>query len=150
MKTAENTTCDKDVVIFDGQCKLCRAGTRRLQALDWLSRFHYVPLQDAEIRENYPDLTYDMLMAEMYVVTRAGKRYGGAAAFCYLTWRLPLLWPIAPIVNLPGTLGIWSWLYKIVARNRYRFGRIQECDGGTCHLHFGPKASATPSTQAKN
>jgi predicted DCC family thiol-disulfide oxidoreductase YuxK len=150
MNTSKKITSDKDVVIFDGHCKLCRAGIARLRALDWFSHFRYVPLQEVEIRENYPDLTHDMLMAEMYVVTRGGKRLGGAAAFRYLSWRIPLMWPIAPVLNIPGTLGIWSWLYKLVAKNRYRFGRIEECEGGTCHLHFGPKTSAAPTTQAKN
>lgn len=146
MNSPSNHTPDRDVVIFDGQCKLCRAGVGKLQALDWFSHFRFVSLHDAEIRERFPDLTYDMLMAEMYVVSRSGKRMGGAAAFRYMSWFIPVLWPIAPFMNLPGTLPIWSFFYKIVARNRYRFGRIQDCDGGTCSIHFGGK----PPAQAKN
>lgn len=140
----------QDVVIFDGHCKLCRAGIARLKSLDWLSRFRYVSLHDAEVRESYSDLSSDMLMAEMYVVTASGKRLGGAAAFRYLSWYVPLMWPIAPLLNIPGTLGLWSWLYKFVAKNRYRFGRIDECEGGTCSLHYGPKAPAQPQVHAKN
>ena len=58
------------------------AGPVDSKALDWFSHFRYVPLQDAEIRDNFPDLTYDMLMAEMYVVNLcAGKRFGGLPHF---------------------------------------------------------------------
>lgn len=156
MKNDTTQTHDKDVVIFDGHCKLCRAGIARLQSLDWLSNFRFVSLHDAEVRENYPDLTYDMMMAEMYVVTASGKRLGGAAAFQYMTWRIPLMWPLAPFVNIPGTLPVWAFFYKIIARNRYRFGRLEDCDGGTCALHFGGKAGASAkapvqaTAQAKN
>lgn len=153
MATATFEKSDRDVVIFDGHCRICTGGIKNIQRLDWLSKFRYVSLHDTEISEKYPDLTYDMLMDEMYVVNEKGLRFGGAAAFRYLSWRIPLLWPIAPILSIPGTMGLWSWLYKLVARNRYRFGRIPDCDGGTCHLHFGGKAAAAPpakSAQAKN
>lgn len=146
MTIPANEKIDLDIVIFDGHCKLCRAGIARLQALDWFGHFRFVSLQDPEVRERFSDLTYDMLMAEMYVVSRSGKRMGGAAAFRYMSWFVPLMWPIAPFLNIPGTLPIWSFLYKIIAKNRYRFGRIEECDGGTCSLHFGGK----PPAQVKN
>lgn len=139
---------DKDVVIFDGHCRMCTAGINRIKALDWRSKFRFVSLHDAEIAEKFPDLTYDMMMDEMYVVNEKGLRLGGAAAFRYLSWQIPLMWPIAPILSIPGTMGIWSRLYKLVAKNRYRFGRIQDCDGGTCHLHFGGKPAANPSVEA--
>ncbi len=153
MKTEKNDASERDVVIFDGHCRICTAGIKKIQWLDWLSKCRYVSLHDAEISEKYPDLTYDMLMDEMYVVNEKGLRLGGAAAFRYLSWRIPLMWPIAPILSIPGTMGLWSSLYKLVAKNRYRFGRIQDCDGGTCHLHFGGKAAVVPpakAAQAKN
>lgn len=151
MNSNEKQSHDKNVVIYDGHCKLCRAGIGRLKALDWFSHFRFVSLHDTEVREHYPDLTYDMMMAEMYVVSRTGKRLAGAAAFQFMSWRIPLMWPIAPLLNIPGTLPIWSFFYKLIARNRYRFGRIEDCDGGTCSLHFGGKAAAPVKTaQAKN
>jgi predicted DCC family thiol-disulfide oxidoreductase YuxK len=148
MANEQITKDEQDVVIYDGHCKFCTRAINRLRRLDWLQKFRYVSLHDAEVAEKFPHLTYDMLMAEMYVVDRKGKAYGGVRALRYLSWRVPLMWFIAPILNIPGTLSIWTWLYQLVARNRYRFGKIEECDGGTCHLHFGPKRAE--GAQAKN
>jgi predicted DCC family thiol-disulfide oxidoreductase YuxK len=150
MSAAGEKTSDRDVVIYDGHCRICTSGIKKIRLLDWFSHFRYVSLHDAEVGEKYPDLTYDMMMDEMYVVSRGGARYAGAAGFRYLSWRIPLFWPIAPIMSIPGTSRLWSWLYQLVAKNRYRFGRIQDCEGGTCHLHFGGKPTAAPTVQAKN
>lgn len=74
-------------------------------------------------------------MKELYVVDHQGSRHAGASAIRYLSRRLPTLWWLAPLLHLPGTLPVWNWLYQQVAKRRYRFGRIETCEGGTCHLH---------------
>ncbi|HET6883178.1 MAG TPA: DUF393 domain-containing protein [Pirellulales bacterium] len=124
-----------DVVIFDGHCRICTAQIRRLAGWDWGGRLSYLSLHDARVAERYPDLSHDALMKEMYVVDRSGRRHPGASAIRHLSCRLPTLWWLAPILHIPGSLPIWSWLYRQIAHRRYRFGRVAECDGGTCHLH---------------
>lgn len=126
---------DADVVIYDGHCRICTGQIRRLAAWDWGRRLSYLSLHDPRVPESYPDLSHDALMKEMYVVDRAGHRHAGALALRYLSRRLPTLWWLAPILHLPGTLPLWSWLYRQIANRRYRFGKLAECDGGTCHLH---------------
>ena len=39
------------------------------------------------------------------------------------------------VATLLTTLPLWRWLYRQVAKRRYKFGKTAECDGGTCHLH---------------
>src|SRR5687768_2785246 len=82
---------EADVVIFDGHCRICTGSVRLLSRFDWGGRLAYLSLHDPRVAERYPDLTYDQMMAEMFVVDRAGKKRGGARAFRYLTRRLPLL-----------------------------------------------------------
>jgi predicted DCC family thiol-disulfide oxidoreductase YuxK len=129
------------VLIFDGQCRFCSANVRVLRALDRGGRLAFLSLHDRRVAERYPDLSHDQLMQRMYLVDGAGERYSGAAAFRRLTRLLPWLWPLAPLLHLPFSLPLWSWLYDLVARNRYRFGRIEECDNGACAVHFGPRRS---------
>ena len=43
------------------------------------------------------------MMEEMVVVDQQGNRYGGAAAFRYLTTRLPRLYVLAPLMHIPFT-----------------------------------------------
>lgn len=124
-----------DVVIFDGRCRLCQAQVRRLARWDLLRRLAFLSLHDPEVAARWPDLRHDELMQNMYLVDARGRRYKGAAALRVLSRRLPPLWPLAPLLHLPGTLGMWQWLYQQVARRRYRFGQAAACDDGACHLH---------------
>jgi predicted DCC family thiol-disulfide oxidoreductase YuxK len=127
-----------DVVIYDGHCKFCTAQVRRLAKWDRSGkRLAFLSLHDPSVGNRYPDLTYDKLMEEMYVVDQDGKRYAGAAAFRYLTTRLPRLYPLAPLMHLPFTLLIWRWGYRQVAKHRYLAGKTADaCDDGSCAVHF--------------
>jgi predicted DCC family thiol-disulfide oxidoreductase YuxK len=126
-----------DVVIFDGECNFCRAQVERLAWFDETGkRLGFVSLHDPEIAYRYPDLTYDMLMEQMYIVDRYGHRYPGVESIRYLTKTLPRLYWLYPILNFPGTLPLWKWCYRQIAKRRYMLmGKHVECDGGTCSLH---------------
>ena len=128
---------EADVVIFDGNCNFCRAQVQRLAWWDDTGkRLAFISLHDPLVAERYPDLTYDMLMEQMYVVDRRGNRHGGVQAIRYLTTALPRLVWLYPIVNFPGTLPLWKWGYRAIAKRRYRLmGKQAECDGGTCSVH---------------
>jgi predicted DCC family thiol-disulfide oxidoreductase YuxK len=126
---------DADVVIYDGNCRMCTAQVRKLAWWDCQGKLSYLSLHDPEAARRYPDLTHEMLMEQMYVVDRQGNRYGGAAAFRYLSRRLRRLWWLAPLLNIPGSLPLWQWMYRQVAKRRYRFGKTNECDDETCRIH---------------
>jgi predicted DCC family thiol-disulfide oxidoreductase YuxK len=124
-----------DVVIYDGNCRICTAQVRKLAWWDCQQKLAYLSLHDPLVQERYPDLTHDMLMAQMYVVDGHGNRYGGAAAIRYLSRRLRRLWWLAPVLHIPGSLPLWQWLYRQVAQRRYKFGKVEQCDDGACQLH---------------
>ncbi|TWU06343.1 thiol-disulfide oxidoreductase DCC family protein [Stieleria varia] len=132
---------DADVVLFDGHCNFCRAGVESLSRLDWGGkRLAFLSLHDGRVAERYPDLTFDQLMEQMYVIDGADRRHGGADAVRYLTRRLPLLWLAAPIMHLPGSAGLWRWLYHQVAKRRYKIAG-KSCDNGTCQVHFDKRSN---------
>lgn len=131
----------RSVLIFDGHCRFCLANVRVLRKLDVGGRLVFLSLHDGRVAERYPDLSHEQLMKQMYLVDAAGTRHGGAAAFRRLTRLLPALWLLAPLMHVPFSLPLWGWLYDVVARNRYRFGRIEECENGACAVHFGPRRS---------
>lgn len=129
---------DVDVVIYDGDCRFCTGQVERLARWDTAGRLAFVSLHDPIVAERWPDLTHDMLMEQMYVVDRHGHRHGGAAAFRYLTRRLPRLWVLAPLLHLPFTLPLWQWGYRQVAKRRYKIAGKNgpHCDGDVCSVHF--------------
>lgn len=127
---------DADVVIFDGECNFCRSGVQLMRRLDLGGRkLAYISLHDARVAVRYPDLEHSDLMDQMYVVDRNDRRHGGSEAVKYLSRRLPVLWPVMPILHLPGSASLWRWLYHQVARRRYRLaGRT--CDSDGCRIHL--------------
>jgi len=130
-----------DVVIYDGHCKFCAGSVRILYRLDFGKRLAFLSLHDAKVQEVAPDLTYDQMMEEMWVVDQKGRYHSGAAGFRYLTRKLVPLWPLMPLLHIPGSLPLWKWAYRNFAAIRYRFGRIVDEDdcGDACSVHFGKK-----------
>lgn len=129
---------DADVMIYDGECRFCTAGAKRIAKWDRGGRVAFLSLHDPEVYTRYPDLTHDQLMKEMFIVDRQGNRHAGASAFRYLTRRLPRLWPLAPLMHLPFSLPLWKWGYRQVAKRRYKIaGKSGHgCDGDACSIHF--------------
>ena len=127
-----------DILIYDGHCRMCRAQVERLHRWDSRKSLAFLSLHDPQVASRFPDLSYDELMQQMVLVDGAGHRHRGAEAVRYLSRRLPRLWPLVPILHLPGSLPLWRWCYRRVANWRYRLGGRVECDDGTCSVHFKP------------
>jgi predicted DCC family thiol-disulfide oxidoreductase YuxK len=121
----------KAQVLYDGQCPFCRKSVEMLKKLDWLGRLSYADARDsARLPAGRPDLDPDRLLQEMHVVTPDHRHvYHGFAALRWLAWRLPLLWPVLPLLYLPGVPALGQRLYLWVARNRFR---LVPCRGGVC------------------
>jgi predicted DCC family thiol-disulfide oxidoreductase YuxK len=120
-------TDSADVVIFDGGCAFCQSQIGLLRRLDRRGALRFVSAQDPKIATLYPDLDRGDLMRQMYVIRANGQRFAGAEAVRYLTRRLPWLWPAALILHLPGTSGLWNWLYRQIAARRYSLKTGESC-----------------------
>lgn len=136
---------ETDVVIYDGHCQFCQAQVRRLARFDaWgklvgqSGRLSFISLHDPRVAQRYPDLSYEQLMEQMFVVTPKGEKHGGADAIRYLSRRLPALWPAMPVLHIPGSASLWRWMYGQVARQRYRWNK-DSCENDACSVHFGPR-----------
>jgi predicted DCC family thiol-disulfide oxidoreductase YuxK len=125
---------EADVVIYDGHCKFCTASVRKLHRFDGRGRLAFLSLHDPETSRRYPDLTYDEMMQYLFVIPADGRRLRGAEGFKYLSTRLPALFWMAPLLYLPGLMPLWQWLYRKFAKTRYRFGRIESCENGSCQI----------------
>lgn len=122
-----------DVVIWDGQCNFCRAQVERLRGWD-SDKLTYLSLHDARANSLCPELTKEQLMEQMWVVTPSGStKFGGADAARYLSQRLPKLWWLFPILHIPLTMPIWRWIYRQVAKRRYKISG-HTCDSGSCRI----------------
>ncbi len=123
---------DRDTVLYDGQCRFCRSQIALLRRLDLRGRLSFTSLHDPSVAISFPELTHDDLLAQMYVVSRTGQARGGAEAVRYLSRTLPLLWPAAVLLHVPGSLPLWKALYAFVARHRLKIAG--SCDDGSCKI----------------
>lgn len=121
-------------VIYDGQCNFCISQINNLKRLDLWRTLQFVSLHDPLVKSACPDLSFEQLMEEMWVVTPEGSKYGGADALRYLSRKLPLLWPLAPLLHIPASRPLWAWMYRKVAQRRYAIAG-KNCSEGTCSLH---------------
>lgn len=122
----------RDTVLYDGKCRFCQrqiATLRRLDACGWLQ---FTSLHDPAVAVDFPELSPQALEAEMFVIDRQGRARGGATGWRYLSRRLPLLWPLAVVLHVPGSLPLWNWIYGLIARNRHRLAGT--CDDGSCRI----------------
>ena len=126
-------TASHAVVIFDGHCRFCIRQIALLRRLDLGRRLVFASLHDPRVATRYPMLRREDLLARLHLIEASGATTSGAAAFRRMTRLLPLLWPLAPLLHLPGSLPLWEALYRLVARHRYRFGRVT-CDDGSCSI----------------
>ncbi len=132
---------DSIVLIYDGNCVFCTKSVKQLAKFDGSKRLAFVSLHHPFVAENYPELTHEMLMKQLYAVDQKGNYYGGAAAIRFLSRKLPLLWIIAPVMHIPFSLPLWQWAYMQIANRRYKLAKKRGvvCDGEACEIHFGDK-----------
>jgi len=122
----------RDTVLYDGQCRFCRSQIAILRGLDLFGRLVFTSLHDQSVARDFPEIPLEALHRQMFVVDPRGQARGGAEAVRYLSRRLVLLWPLAILLHIPGTLPIWQKLYAFIARHRLKIAG--SCDDGTCRL----------------
>ena len=129
---------ESHVVIFDGNCRFCQQQVQRLMSWDTEGLLTYVSLHDPYVAEHFPELTYEQLMEQIYVISPDGTAHGGAAAIRHLSRKLSRMWWMMPFLHIPFTLPIWQWGYKQIAKRRYKISQRMEnsCDDGSCEVHF--------------
>ena len=120
-------------VFFDGHCAFCQKSIRLLRRLDWLGKLAYVDVRDAEqMAKEDMRLEPERLLEEMHLIPPDGQKlYHGFGAIRWIAWRLPVLWLLAPLLQLPGVPEAGQRLYLWVARHRFQ---LIPCHGGVCAL----------------
>lgn len=115
-------------MLFDGVCNLCNGGVRFIVRRDPRGRFRFAPLQSEVARELMGRAGIDAAAApDSMIVVEGGRAMVRSAAALRIAGGLRWPWPALGVLWLvPRPLR--DWVYRVVARNRYRwFGRQDEC-----------------------
>lgn len=100
-------------VLIDAECPYCRALGKALMALDLGKTLRVEPLKEAK------DLPQAELQKALHVL-EGGRTHRGYAALLALSRRLPLLWPLYPLLLLLVPFGLGEGLYRFLAERRPR------------------------------
>lgn len=106
---------------------------------DWLGRIEPVDAHNQAIIESrFSDLTHEELMGAIHAITADGRVLVGFFAMRYIARFLPLMWPMLPLLYLPGMNWLGPKIYGWVARRRYAINRWfggPTCDNNSCKMH---------------
>jgi predicted DCC family thiol-disulfide oxidoreductase YuxK len=117
------------VVLYDSDCGFCRWSIDRILAWDRRGRLRPLALQDPEAERLLPGLDAEARLASWHLVSSDGRVYSAGAVAAPLLRLLPLGRPLAAVVGLfPG---VTERAYRLLARNRDRFGRLA---GARCQV----------------
>ena len=114
----------QSIVIYDGDCGICKRFQQFLKQIDWLNHFHCRPLQDNVLYKEYPFLNPTKCCEEITLVSKSQKIYSGGDAIIKILSGLPLTAVIGWICHLPPLRWFVHWIYLKIAKNRYLISQL--------------------------
>jgi predicted DCC family thiol-disulfide oxidoreductase YuxK len=99
---------------------MCRTSVEVVREFDNSNKLDLLDFHDAEIRDQFPGITLEALMEELYVVDDRGNIWRGARAVNQiLRYQHGIRGILAWLWYFPGFAMIADWQYKRIARSRY-------------------------------
>lgn len=119
----------KTVVLFDGVCNLCHRTVQFILRHDKSQRFVFASQQSEvgqQLLRRY-GIPTETALADSVVVVEEGRVWLESDAALHILYRLGGVWRIPALLRWVPK-GLRDWVYRLVAKNRYRlFGRLERC-----------------------
>jgi len=119
---------DRHLLLWDGECGLCRRCVRWIGVRDRAGLFETVPYQELPSPPMTPDLALACAGA-VHVFTRDGARLRGGRAVLFVTehlgWRRT-----SRALSFPPMVWLVELGYRLVARNRRLVSRLLPAERG--------------------
>jgi predicted DCC family thiol-disulfide oxidoreductase YuxK len=110
------------VLLYDSDCGFCRWSVDKVLAWDRKGRVRSMELQDPEAGSLLDEMDEEVKMSSWHLLAPDGRVYSAGAAAPPLLRLLPGGKPLAALLaTFPG---VTERAYRVVARNRDRFGRL--------------------------
>ena len=115
------------ILLFDGVCNLCNGSVQFILRRDPEARFRFASLQSAAGQRYLDELRIDRQAVDSVILVEGDRWYMEGDAALRIARLLPGPWKMLGIFRLlPRPLR--NWLYRLVARHRYRwFGKRESC-----------------------
>ncbi len=128
MLPMSESSCTREVVVYDGSCGFCTGQMARIRRWDRDDRFEYAAWQSSDVAGRFPQLAQAELSSGMRLVQTDGRVLVGADAVHGIFRQLPGWRWVAWLYRVPGICQVCRWVYRRIAANRYRWGG--KCSAG--------------------
>ncbi len=111
------------VLIYDGECSMCRASALwllRRAITGGASEFEIIPCRSPVRRQRFPQVSEEACLAAMQLVLPDGQVLAGADAVPEILERIPRWRWLRRVFELPGVRPLARRVYAWIARNRMR------------------------------
>jgi predicted DCC family thiol-disulfide oxidoreductase YuxK len=115
-------------VLFDDRCGKCRRYIRLSTCLDLAGRLEPIGLSNPRIAREFGHFDPDALNFEMHVIDSRGRVFRGFYAIRRIAQAVPLMWPFAALLFIPGVSAAGEPIYAWIARTRYSSRGPIQCD----------------------
>ena len=107
-------------ILYDNNCHFCRKIKYILSNLDFLNYFVWIPNYNYKNDKQNPYIDNNSSDISIIVISSSKEVYVKYYACRYIMMRLPIFWPILPLLYLPVISPfIGEIIYKTISRNRY-------------------------------
>lgn len=114
------------IAVMDGECALCSWGARSIARLDRNGAFRICPVQSPTGTALVHHYGLEPDDPETWLFLDRGQAWSGMEAIIRIGERLRGPGRLATVLRIfPRSLR--EWVYRRIARNRYRFGRSDMC-----------------------
>ncbi|MFM2414349.1 MAG: hypothetical protein RI911_42 [Candidatus Parcubacteria bacterium] len=111
---------EKAKVYYDAECKICQLSADMLTGTKEGENFELLNVHTAQLPA---EADRGKMLSEIYVSLPDGTTVKNADAILHILSAYWYMRPLVWIGRLPGCIHILRFLYGILARNRYRFGK---------------------------
>jgi predicted DCC family thiol-disulfide oxidoreductase YuxK len=115
------------IIVFDGICHVCSGGMRFLERHRIEPPFKLIPMQTPQGQALLAEHGIDPKDPSTFLLLDQGRLYTESDASIHMIAALGGVWRLVVIARvIPRPLR--DWLYRLLARNRYRwFGKRNTC-----------------------
>ena len=134
---------NKPAIVYDGECRFCLWSVGRIQRVDHLDQFEYLPRQNPDAEARFPLLSASDFSTGLRLVVAEGKIHVGADSVYEIYRRIPPFKVITWLYRVPLIHTLFKACYALIARNRHLFGRV-ECETEACDVPYSERGTVTP------
>ncbi|MBN2910419.1 DUF393 domain-containing protein [Polycladomyces sp. WAk] len=104
-------------VFYDGWCPFCRQSVTTARKLDWFSLLTFVSFREPGVIERY-GLSAEKVEKRLHSTADGRHFRDGIDGIIQMSSRLPLLWPLVPLMWIARRIGMGQKVYDFIASRR--------------------------------